>query len=157
LTREAAFGAAPYTHVVLEHSTRELVALTGLSPRTAVRRRDALIASGILYIAPNTGFLGGGGEIVYTTAVAGAVARVRVRKHLGDCVVIRSFEEPPLQYVIGRADDLADALKRTQALRGEPGITSAEITLNREVWVNVDKMREAIDERIRFWKGARRA
>jgi DNA-binding Lrp family transcriptional regulator len=138
------------------HSTHELVALTGLSPRTAVKRRDALIASGILYIAPNTGLLGGGGEIVYTISVAGAVPRATIRRHLGDCVVIRSFEDPPLLYLIGRADDLGDALRRTKALRGEPGIMHVEITLNREVWVNVDMMRKAIDERIAFWKRAKR-
>ena len=137
------------------HSTRELVELSGLSPATAVRRRDALIASGVLYIAPNTGVLGGGGAVVYTMSVAGAVPLARIRKHLGDCVVIRSFEEPPLQYLMGRADDLGDALARTKGLRGEPGIGSAEITLNREVWVNTAMMRAAIDERIRFWKRAR--
>lgn len=139
------------------HSTRELVALTGLSPRTATRRRDALIAAHLLYIAPNTGPLGGGGEIVYTLVVSGRVPVSKVRKHLGDCFVIRSFEEPPLHYILCRADDLADALKRTRGLRGEPGITNVEITLNREVWVNVDMVRAAIDARIQFWERARRA
>jgi DNA-binding Lrp family transcriptional regulator len=138
------------------HSTRELVELSRLSPATAVRRRDALIASGVLYIAPNTGFLGGGGEVVYTVSVAGNAPRARIRKHLGDCFVIRTFDEPPLLYLIGRADDLGDALARTKALRGEPGIASVEITLNREVWVNVEMMRKAIDERIAFWQRAKR-
>jgi len=138
------------------HSTKELVALTGLSPRTAVKRRDALIAAGILYIVPNTGTLGGGGDIVYTMTVSGAAPLTKIRKHLGDCFVIRSFEDPPLHYLIGRADDLADALKVTNSLRGEPGITKVEITLNREVWVNVDMVRAAIDERIKFWERARR-
>jgi len=139
------------------HSTRELVALTGLSPRTAVKRRDALIEAGILYIAPITGLLGGGGEIVYTMTVTGTAPSAKIRKHLGDCFVIRSFEDPPLHYLIGRADDLADALKRTKALRGEPGVTNVEITLNREVWVNVDMVRAAIDERIKFWERTKRA
>jgi DNA-binding Lrp family transcriptional regulator len=137
------------------HSTRDLVALTGLSPGTAVKRRDALIASGILYIAPNTGLLGGGAEVVYTISVAGAVPLAKVRRHLGDCVVIRSFDDPPLKYLIGRADDLGDALRRTKALRGEEGVMHVEITLNREVWVNTDMMRAAIDEKIAFWQRAR--
>ncbi len=137
------------------HTTRDLVSMTGLSAKTVLRRRDALLASHALTIAPKPENFGSPGEVVYLLVVRGTASESVLRKHLGDCVVMQ-FVRPPAAYVLCHATDLADMVTRTDGLRRVEGVTDVQVSLNREVLVNERMVLSRIDERIRFWERARR-
>ena len=134
-----------------KHTTRELVEASGLSARTAVKRRDALLASRVLSIKPNTGLLAGSGDVVYTMGLFGTIPFASVRKLLGECMVLNTFEDPPSRYLLGRADDLADAIARTEALRKAPGVVGVELSLNRDLWFRPETLRDAVDAKLAAW------
>jgi DNA-binding Lrp family transcriptional regulator len=134
-----------------KHKAADLAERAGLSPRTAVRRRDALIASRVLSIKPNTGLFSGGGDVVYTLGLFGTVPFAEARRILGDCMVLNSFDRPPSRYLLGRADDLSEAIRRTDELRAHPGVTGVELALNREMWFNTDTLRHAVDAKLKAW------
>jgi DNA-binding Lrp family transcriptional regulator len=137
------------------HTTQDLVQLTRISPRTAVKRRDALIASGALTIAPELGVLEGGGDVVFTLAVYGELAPADVRRHMGECVLIGESSQPPARYLLCRATGLADLTARIDKLRQEPAVGAAHVTLNREMWLNKDMMRRLVDDKLRLWERAK--
>jgi DNA-binding Lrp family transcriptional regulator len=132
------------------HTTKELVTLTGLSAKTAVRHRDALLAARALSIQPLPGNLGSPGEVVYLLVVRGSAPETILRKCLGDCVVIQ-FTEPPASYVLCHATDVSDMVARMSRLRHVEGVSDVEVSLNREVFVNEGMFLSQIDERLRFW------
>lgn len=136
------------------HTTKELVALTGLSAKTVLRRRDALLASRALSIQPRPGNFGTPGEIVYLLVVKGTAPEAVLRRCLGDCVVIQ-FTEPPAAYVLCHATDVADMVARMERLRHADGVSDVEVSLNREVFVNEAMFLSRIDERIQFWERAK--
>ena len=130
------------------HETADLARLTGLSPKTATRHRDALRRSGALTIAPKLGILAGAGEVVYTSAIRGQVADGAVREHLGEVHVLGRMAAPPSRFVLACATDLADLSTRTNALSALPGVQSVDVTLNRVILVNEGMMLRRIDQRI---------
>lgn len=136
------------------HTTRELVSMTGLSAKTALRHRDSLLASRALSIQPRPGNFGSPGEVVYLLVVRGTAAEHVLRSRLGDCFVLQ-FTDPPGSYVLCHATDVADMVARMERLRHADGVSDVEVSLNREVFVNDAMFLARIDERIRFWNRAR--
>lgn len=115
-----------------------LVEATGLSPKTAVKHREALRKAGLVAILPRIGVLKGGGVAAFHLAVIGKPNRQAVRRAIGECVTIN--EEPGVAYLLCRADDLQDALARVEAVRRLAGVKEAHITANKAHLVNADRM-----------------
>lgn len=114
----------------------ELVRKTGLSPKTIRKHLQRLIKDETIFIMPRLGSLAEPGEMVYHLTVTGTVERNELDRVLGEALVVSETSEPPLKYLLCRADDLADVTVRTQAVRKLPGVESVEVTLNRELLID---------------------
>lgn len=129
------------------HSPEELVALTGLAVRTATRRRDALIGSGALTILPLLA-LKGAGEVVYQLAVFGSPSERTLNETVGEHVLIHGANDPPGQFLLCHAPDIADVTLRTGRLAKAPGVESVRVTLNRQMWLNTRMMLKRVGEKL---------
>src|SRR5207247_3229719 len=69
---------------------------------------DLLLREELLFITPRLGSLGDSGELVYTTAVFGAVPMADLRRALGDVFLINELQEPPARFLLCRGIDLGD-------------------------------------------------
>ena len=121
-----------------------------------MRRRDALLAQKALYILPSLGAVSASGDLVYTIAVYGAPRKSALQSHLGDYVAINELADPPALYLLAHASDLEDATDRIAALKRDPGVADARMSLNREVFLNTAFVRRLVDARIERWQQARR-
>ena len=133
----------------------QLVAETGLSPKTVRKHLQSLIHTETVFIMPRLGSLADSGELVYNLAVTGPVGFNDLRQVLGEAFLIGNTEQPPMKYLLCRANDLSDVTSRTQAARKLPGVKSVELTLNRELFVGRDFLHKQIREKIRNWTDTR--
>jgi len=74
-----------------------------------------------------------------------------LRQVLGDAYAVGGAEQPPLKYLLCRANDLADVTTRTQAVSRLPGVESVRVTLNRELLVGNEFVHSLVRERIQQW------
>lgn len=133
----------------------QLVAGTGLSPKTVRKHLQSLIQTETVFIMPRLGALADSGELVYNLAVTGRVGFNDIRRVLGEAFLISNTEEPPMKYLLCRANDLSDVTSRTRAARKLPGVESVELTINRELFVGRDFLHAQIREMIRRWTDSR--
>ena len=133
----------------------QLVSETGLSPKTVRKHLQSLIQTETVFIMPRLGSLADSGELIYSLAVTGRVGPNDLRQVLGEAFVISSSEQPPMKYLLCRANDLSDVTSRTRAARKLPGIESVELTINRELFVGRDFLHAQIREKIREWTNSR--
>jgi DNA-binding Lrp family transcriptional regulator len=134
-----------------------LSTVTGLSPKTVRKHLDGLVQRESIFVVPRLGSLTDAGELVYHLLVSGTAALPAVRGALGDAVLIHETTEPPRRYLFCRADSLGDLTARTRALERLPGVSSVEVTLNREMLLGTRYVHSLIRKRIADWKVARRA
>ena len=134
----------------------QIVAETGLSPKTVRKHLQSLIQTETIFIMPRLGSLADSGELVYNLAVTGKVGFNDLRQVLGEAFLIGNTHEPPMKYLLCRANDLSDVTSRTQAARKLPGVKSVELTLNRELLVGKDFLHTQIREKIIRWEDSRR-
>src|SRR5439155_768833 len=120
---------------------QELTEATGLSPKTVRKHLERLLREELLFITPRLGSLGDSGELVYTTAVFGAVPMADVRRALGDVFLINELQEPPARFLLCRGIDLGDVTTRIARVGKLPGILSVNVSLNREIIVSPDLQR----------------
>lgn len=130
----------------------QLVAETGLSAKTVRKHLQSLIQTETIFILPRLGSLADSGELVYNLAVSGKVGYNELRQVLGETFLISNSHEPPMKYLLCRANDLSDVTSRTQAARKLPGVEAVELTLNRELFVGRDFLHTQIREKIRKWE-----
>jgi len=130
----------------------ELVRKTRLSQKTVRKHLQLLIKDETIFIMPRLGSLGEPGDLVYHLTVAGTVGRNELRRVLGEALVVSETSEPPLKYLLCRADDLAEVTVRTQAVRKLPGVDNVEVTLNRELMVGKEFVHSLIRRKIREWE-----
>ena len=130
----------------------ELVRKTGLSPKTVRKHLQLLIKDETIFIMPRLGSLAEPGDLVYHLTVTGTVGRNELRRVLGEAFVVSETNEPPLKYLLCRADDLAEVTVRTQALRKLSGVDSVEVTLNKELLVGKEFVHMLIRRKIRDWE-----
>ncbi len=71
-----------------------------------------------------------------------------VRRILGETVLVRYVQEPPMKYILYRGNSLAEVVTKTRALEKVQGVKSVEISLNREVLVSTDLRHSLIREEI---------
>jgi DNA-binding Lrp family transcriptional regulator len=126
-----------------------LVMKTGLSPKTVRKHLRQLIKDETIFIMPRLGSLGEPGDLVYHLTVSGKVGRNELRHVLGEALVVSETSEPPLKYLLCRADDLAEVTLRTQAVRRLSGVDSVEVTLNKELMVGKEFVHSLIRQKIR--------
>src|SRR2546425_2898039 len=127
----------------------ELVKKTGLSPKTVRKHLQLMIKDETIFIMPRLGSLAEAGDLVYHLTVSGTVGRNELRGVLGEAFVVSETSEPPLKYLLCRADDLAEVTVRTQAVRKLPGVDSVEVTLNKELLVGKEFVHSLIQGKIR--------
>ena len=133
----------------------KLVEETRLSPKTVRKHLQSLIQTETVFIMPRLGSLADSGELVYHLAVVGRVGFNDLRQVLGEAFLISNTEQPPMKYLLCRANDLSDVTSRTQAARELPGVESVELTINRELFVGRDFLHAQIREMIRKWTDSR--
>jgi len=127
---------------------QELTDVTGLSPKTVRKHLERLLRAELLFITPRLGTLGDSGELVYTTAVFGAVPMADLRRALGDVFLINELQEPPARFLLCRGIDLGDVTTRIARVGKLSGISSVNVSLNREIIVSPDLLRRLVRERI---------
>src|SRR5207245_9968869 len=85
---------------------QELTDVTGLSPKTVRKHLERLLREELLFITPRLGTLGDSGELVYTTAVFGAVPMADVRRAVGGVFLLNELQAPPARFLLCRVTDL---------------------------------------------------
>ena len=133
----------------------ELVKKTGLSPKTVRKHLQLMIKDETIFIMPRLGSLAEPGDLVYHLTVTGTVGQNELRRSLGEAFVVSETSEPPLKYLLCRADDLAEVTVRTQAVRKLSGVDSVEVTLNKELMVGREFVHSLIRRRIKEWERKR--
>lgn len=129
----------------------DIVRKTGLSPKTVRKHLEMLIHDETIFIIPRLGSLSDSGDVVYHLTVAGKVGISELRRALGEALLIGDTHDPPMKYLLCKANDLADVTTRTRAVKKIPGVESAEVTLNRELLVAKDFVHDLLREKIRDW------
>src|SRR2546425_3943908 len=129
-------------------SIDSLAATTGLSPKTVRSRIAGLVRSEAIFVVARLGSLTDSGEIVYHLLVSGTVAYADVRRVMGDAVLIHETIEPPRRYLFCRAESLGDLTARTHALEKLRGVTSVQVTMNREMFLGTAYVHGLVAERL---------
>ncbi len=112
---------------------KELVEVTGLSPKTVRKHLDSLVRSEAIVIMPRLGAGSSSGELVYNVGVAGKVSMSDIREIMDDALLVHETRNPPMKYLLCRSPDLGDVNSKTRALNRLQGAESAVVTLNREL------------------------
>jgi hypothetical protein len=102
-------------------------------------------------VMPRLGSMSDSGEVVYHLSVTGKVKLSELREVLGEALLVGDTQEPPMKYLLCRANDLSDVTNRTRAAKKLPGVESVEVSLNRELLVNRDFIHSLIQEEIKDW------
>jgi DNA-binding transcriptional ArsR family regulator len=126
----------------------ELVSSTGLSPKTVRNHLNRLLETKMISIVPLLGPMEDSGELTCPLVVTGRVGMSEVRRILGETVLVRYVQEPPMKYILYRGNSLAEVVTKTRALEKVQGVKSVEISLNREVLVSTDLRHSLIREEI---------
>ena len=127
---------------------KDLVEVSGLSPKTVRKHLDSLIRSETIVIMPRLGAGSSSGELVYNLAIAGKAPMSEVRKILDDALLVHDTKNPPMKYLLCRSADLGDVNSKTRALNRLHGINSAVVTLNKELVFANEFIHSLIGERI---------
>ena len=131
-------------------SLEELTEKTGLSPKTVRKHLQGLVNDETIYIMLRLGSLADSGDIVYHLAITGKVRLSELREVLGEEVfMVGDTNDPPMKYLLCRANNLADATNRIRAAEKLPGIESVEVTLNRELFVATDFVHSLVQGKIK--------
>jgi DNA-binding Lrp family transcriptional regulator len=136
-------------------SADQLSLATGLSPKTVRNHLDGLIRNESIFVVPRLGSLTDSGEVVYHLLVSGTAALPDVRRALGDAVLIHETAEPPRKYLFCRAESLGDLTTKTHAVERLGGVSSVEVTLNREMLLGLRYVHSLVRGRIDESKAAR--
>jgi len=127
---------------------------TGLSPKTVTKHLQSMIRDETIFVMPRLGSLSDSGEVVYHLSVTGKVKLSELRETLGEVFLVGETHEPPMKYLLCRANDLSDVTNRTRAAKKLPEVESVEVSLNRELLVAKDFFHSLIREKIKEWENA---
>ena len=126
----------------------KLSSSTGLSPKTVRKHLGKLIRGQAIYVVPRLGFLRDSGEIVYHLVIAGNASFPDMKRVLGDAELIHETQDTPKKYLFCRADSLGDMTSKNYALERLPGVTSVQVSLNREMMFGTEFVHRLVRERI---------
>ncbi|HKW43677.1 MAG TPA: AsnC family transcriptional regulator [Thermoplasmata archaeon] len=133
----------------------QLAAFTGLSSKTVRKHITGLTRDEAIYVVARLGFLGDSGEIVYHLAVAGTIPLPDLRGAIADAVLIHETQDPPLKYLLCRANNLGELTEAIHALERRPGVSSVDLSLNREMIIGTDFVHRLVRERLATAKETR--
>lgn len=128
---------------------KNIIELTGLSPKTIRKRLEALFESSIISILPRLGPMTGSGEVVYYLAVIGEVEMKELHRLFGDAILVNKTQKPPMKYLLCHESDLGSLTAKIKALSKLPGVKSVTTTLIREVLFATEFMHSLVREQIR--------
>jgi len=126
----------------------KLSASTGLSPKTVRKHLSGLIRGEAIYVVPRLGFLKDSGEIVYHLVVAGDASFADLKRVIGDAELIHETQDTPKKYLFCRAGSLGEMTSKNHAIERLPGVTSVQVSLNREMIFGTEFVHRLIRERI---------
>lgn len=125
-----------------------LLRTTGLSPKTVRKHLDLLLETKTMSIEPLLAPLAESGELICPLVVTGGVDMSEVQRIMGETILLRHTQDPPMKYMICRGGSLADMITKTRTLEDVQGVESVEISLNREVLVSTEIRHSLIREKI---------
>jgi DNA-binding Lrp family transcriptional regulator len=128
---------------------KNIIELTGLSPKTIRKRLEALFESSIISILPRLGPMTGSGEVVYYLAVIGEVEMKELHELFGDAILVNKTQKPSMKYLLCHESDLGSLTAKIKALSKLPGVKSVTTTLIREVLFATEFMHSLVREQIR--------
>lgn len=128
-------------------SVEQLARTTRLSPKTVRRHLAGLTRSEAIFVVPRLGFLGDSGDIVFHLLVGGNISFAEVRRAIGDAVLIHETQDPMRKYLFCRVDGLGELTARIHAVEQLPGVTSVQVSLNREMLVGKEFVHRLVRER----------
>ena len=111
----------------------EVVARTGLSPKTVRKHLSAMQDSEIIVVMPLIGVISGTGDLVYQLAVVGPAQVSAIRNVMRDAILLHRTQTPPMQYLLCRSSDIAEVSSKTKEVGRLPGVESVSLSLNREL------------------------
>ena len=136
-------------------SIERLSETTGLSPKTVRKRLAGLLRDEAIYVVARLGLPTDSGVLVYNLVVAGTAPFSALKKALGDVVLIHETAVPARMYLFCRADNLGELTSRTHAVEKIPGVSSVQLSLNREMVMNTAFVHDLVRERLRGQASAR--
>jgi len=126
----------------------QLASATGLSPKTVRKHLGRLTRSEAIYVVPQLGFLQDSGEVVYHLVVAGTATFADLKRVIGDVELIHETQDTPKKYLFCRAESLGELTSKNHALERLPGVTSVQVSLNREMMFGTEFVHRLVRERI---------
>ena len=129
-------------------SIDRLCASTGLSPKTVRKHVGGLIRQEAIYVVPRLGFLGDSGEIVYHLVVSGDASFAAVKRILGDVELVHETQDSRKMYLFCRADSLGELTAKNHALERLSGVSSVQVSLNREMMFGTEFVHRLVREQI---------
>ena len=134
---------------------KALVRKTGLSPKTVRKHLQLMIEDETIFIMPRLGSFAEPGDLVYHLTVTGKTGHNELRRVLGEFFVVSETSEPPIKYLLCRADDLAEVTIKMLAVKKLTGVDNVEVTLNRELLVGTGFVHSLVRGKIRQQEGER--
>jgi DNA-binding Lrp family transcriptional regulator len=129
-------------------SVERLGNATGLSVKTVRKHLNGLVTSEAIFVVPRLGLPTDSGVLVYNLVVAGGALFPEMRRIIGDAVLIHETAEPSRKYLFCRADTLAELTTTLRALEKLPGVSSVQLSLNREMIFGTEYVHRLVREQI---------
>jgi hypothetical protein len=129
-------------------SVEHLADGTGLSPKTVRNHLAGLIRGEAIFVVARLGLPTDSGVLVYNLLVGGTAPFAEIKKRIGDAVLVHETAEPPMMYLFCRADSLGELTTAFQTLEKLPGVSTVQLTLNREMVLNTDFVHRLVRERM---------
>jgi len=130
---------------------------TGLTPRTVRKRRDALVAKGLLIVTPVIDTSREPGRVVYSGYVRMDRRADLKRVRVPGLLLTWTHHDPPAAVILGHAASYAEAREVERTLGAIPGVTHVDVTFSRGAAFATDRLRGWIREEIERWDSLRRA
>ena len=127
---------------------KNIIELTGLSPKTIRKRLETLFESSIISILPRLGPMTGSGEVVYYLAVIGEVEMKELHRLFGDAILVNKTQRPPMKYLLCHESDLGTLTAKIKTLSKLPGVKSVTTILIREILFATEFMHSLVHEQI---------
>jgi DNA-binding Lrp family transcriptional regulator len=127
---------------------KNIIELTGLSPKTIRKHLEALFESSIISIFPRLGPMTGSGEVVYYLAVIGEVEMKELHRLFGDAILVNKTQRPPMKYLLCHESDLGTLTAKIKTLSKLPDVKSVTTTLIREILFATEFMHSLVHEQI---------
>jgi len=139
-------------------SLQEIATLTGLSPKTVRRHRDAMFANGLFLLFPVIHVAQSRGLVLYNAFVHGPKVPSNAQgilSALRRCRLVTTRTNPPGVWLICWAESMAEVSEVEGRLRSVPGVERAGVVMRLRVDFAVDRVEGWIRDDLAKWEKAR--